>query len=45
MKFPFFAITLALALSLGACGIKPKNLSAPEGADPTAYPKTYPTSK
>lgn len=36
---------LLIALGLGGCGIKPKTLSAPEEADPKAYPKTYPTAK
>lgn len=29
-------------LALAACGKKPAGVSAPEGADPYAYPKHYP---
>ncbi|MCB1650823.1 MAG: hypothetical protein KDI46_02100 [Alphaproteobacteria bacterium] len=39
-------LVLALiCLGLCACGIKPQDVSAPEGADQTAFPKTYPDLK
>ena len=30
---------------LVACGVKPKEVSAPEGTDQTAFPKVYPNTK
>ena len=37
-----YVILLGLVAVLGACGVKPKEVSAPEGADSTAFPRTYP---
>ncbi len=34
-------LIIALCLCLGACGIKPESLDAPEGAE-TGFPHTYP---
>ena len=40
-------ISLALMMSMGvaACGVKPKTLSPPEGAEETSFPRTYPDLK
>jgi hypothetical protein len=39
-------LLLALpALLLGACGKKPDVLKAPEGADPSRFPRPYPNPK
>jgi len=36
-------VLLATALAIGACGRRAERLDPPEGADPTAFPRTYPT--
>lgn len=36
------AFLLIAALALTGCGIKPKKLGAPEGADSKQFPRTYP---
>lgn len=33
---------IALCLVLGACGIKPKNVDPPEGAEKSTFPAVYP---
>lgn len=35
-------LALAVCLSLSACGRRPSNVSAPDGADPNAFPRAYP---
>lgn len=39
------ALAALAALAPAACGVKPKELKAPQGADPAAYPKTYPQER
>ncbi|MEQ9815406.1 MAG: hypothetical protein RLO50_21700 [Azospirillaceae bacterium] len=36
-------LLLATALAIGACGRRAERLDPPEGSDPAAYPRTYPT--
>jgi len=38
------ALVLAAAVAglLAACGVKPDDVSPPPGADPRAFPRTYP---
>ncbi len=45
-KIAFFTCLWVIAtLTLGACGIKPKNLDAPTASeDADAYPRVYPSS-
>lgn len=33
---------MAALLVMAGCGVRPGRLAAPEGADPEAYPRTYP---
>ncbi len=40
-KYLILAASAAL-LMLAACGIKPGELSPPEGSEKTVFPKTYP---
>jgi hypothetical protein len=35
-------LAAAAASLLAACGVKPDDVSRPPGADPTAFPRTYP---
>lgn len=43
MKRPALLAALVVTVALTAgCGIKPKNLSAPKGAEDITYPRTYP---
>jgi predicted small lipoprotein YifL len=37
------ALLLLLSVPLAACGIKPKSVEAPQGADKDTFPRTYPT--
>jgi len=41
-RLTFTIITLAAMLVMAGCGVRPGRVSAPEGADPDAYPRTYP---
>jgi hypothetical protein len=36
---------LAITVPLAACGVKPKSVKAPEGAEEIVFPRTYPTEK
>ena len=38
-------LILSLFLGLSACGVKPGQVSAPEGSEDTVFPKTYPDIK
>jgi hypothetical protein len=43
MRIRLFLVSLVLAATLTAgCGIKPKELSPPKGAEDIDYPRTYP---
>ena len=35
-------ILIGLLMGLSACGVKPKEVSAPEGAENAQFPRTYP---
>ena len=37
-------LVLALAAPVAGCGRKPSDLQPPEDADPSRYPRTYPSS-
>jgi hypothetical protein len=41
-QYGLYALLLATVLLVSACGIKPKDLSAPEGSDPNDFPRHYP---
>lgn len=38
-------LLLSACLIVGACGIKPGDVSAPEGMEESAFPRTYPNVK
>jgi len=35
-------VTLGMGIGLSACGVKPKKVEAPVGADQSTFPRTYP---
>jgi hypothetical protein len=41
-RFTAFLAILLIAATLSACGKKPEVMEAPVGADPLAYPRSYP---
>jgi|GEM_PF-6954282 len=41
-KIAFFCVLGATLFILSGCGIKPKELSAPDGKDQNAFPARYP---
>ena len=38
-------VLISFCAVLTACGVRPGQLSAPEGSDPSAYPRTYPDTQ
>ncbi|MEM7618205.1 MAG: hypothetical protein AAF244_02360 [Pseudomonadota bacterium] len=44
MKNLLFIIA-ALSLPITACGVKPKSVDAPEGAEEVVFPRQYPQKK
>jgi len=44
-KFLILASALLFSVFVGSCGVKPKSLSAPEGAENNTFPRTYPDLK
>lgn len=41
-KYGLWLALLSTALLTSACGIKPKDMLPPEGAEDSTFPKTYP---
>jgi predicted small lipoprotein YifL len=42
MPYTKIFIAFVILLSVSACGIKPKTLSAPDANKPDLFPQTYP---
>lgn len=38
-------LILGVCLLLGACGVKPGSVSAPENAENSQFPRTYPNTQ
>lgn len=42
-SYKIVILIILFTLPLTACGIKPKNLDAPQGYEKEQFPKTYPS--